>query len=278
MPRLSTLAAAGALLVAGANAIRGPANPVDIIRASLKSFSKRQSSSGEVDALYVAEMCTPDLISESYLKEIFGDLLPKTVTEANDLADDEEKLKALAVKLGMSFEKSPYPCEQLIYIGAACTAEMTNNKPSKEDYEKEQRCICDSNFWDIDVGCNNCYLAHGMLPGTNSTAFPVPSASEVAHMSTLSSKACQVTPVPSGGIVAILNDDIDRQAEPEAGMSYGEFSDLKFASKTAVSNYYAGGLATVDAGAMAVETGAAGSLNVPKALAGAFIAAAGFML
>lgn len=154
------------------------------------------------DALYIINMCMPNLIDVDRATRLGINLRVKTESQA---------LLEVA-KLGISLGGSPFPCEQSVYIDLACHANAT--KPA--DYLAEQQCYCGSTFVEANQACNSCFLAHGLLG---------PSDKEYGDfMTSFSAKVCDATPM-AGGIAAAAKTDLPDQT-----------TVLNFAPKTAVAH------------------------------------------
>lgn len=78
--------------------------------------------------------------------------------------------------------KSPYPCEQSMYLQAICTA----NGTQEVDFLAEQECLCNGNFFKATAGCDACYLVHGFPNVTK----------EEAQSSLTSRSLAECTPSP----------------------------------------------------------------------------------
>lgn len=81
-----------------------------------------------------------------------------------------------------SLAYSPFPCEQVLYLGTICHA----NCSTEVDWLAEQQCLCGGNFSDAVLACDDCYGVHGMPNDTHSSA--------VSVASSLSAAECSPTP------------------------------------------------------------------------------------
>jgi hypothetical protein len=121
-----------------------------------------------------------------------------------------------------SLANSPFPCEQELYIGTICTA----NGTTEIDFLAEQECLCNGAFWDVSIGCDDCFLAHGYLGFTPSEA--------LSTVSSLSAAECSPTP-PSQPYSNLLPVQNVTSAYYAPNITLG---NDRFPNNTAVSNYF----------------------------------------
>ncbi|TVY45727.1 hypothetical protein LSUB1_G000391 [Lachnellula subtilissima] len=121
-----------------------------------------------------------------------------------------------------SLENSPFPCEQLIYMLAICSA----NGTSEIDFLAEQQCLCTGSFWEAIEACDACWFAHGYYKNSPEEAESVRSSLKAAE--------CSPSPPfqPYSNLLTTYNITSARLA-PNITLT-----NDKFPNNTAVSNYY----------------------------------------
>lgn len=195
MPQLSFLIFLSTLLL---SALPSTSANEDHASSILKRYISGRSTA---DVQYVAKMCFPLML-------------------------DETRARTLGLTLDTlipSLANSPFPCEQVLYIGNTCFS----NGTTAIDFLAEQQCLCGGSWFDADVGCNYCAIAHGLQGYTP--------AQIVSSASSLSSAECATSP-PRGPFTN-LAPALDVYATLNAGNSLTFGSDL-YPNKTAVSNYF----------------------------------------
>ncbi|KFY07182.1 hypothetical protein V492_07378 [Pseudogymnoascus sp. VKM F-4246] len=122
------------------------------------------------------------------------------------------------------FSKSPFPCEQMMYLERACRA----NGTAEVDFLAEQQCLCGGNFFDASRGCLECTYAHGFFDAE----YPLDKA--LSKLTSASSAECSATPVAMNyaervpGTLKSATDDV------------ATLTSDRFPSDTAISNYWTG--------------------------------------
>ena len=125
-------------------------------------------------------------------------------------------------EIGSSLAKSPFPCEQQMYIETVCAA----NGTTEIDFLAEQECLCNGAFFDVIAGCDACFIAHGYQAST-------PQA-ESSALASLSAAECQPSPPfqPYSNLFPPVNlTSISLRPPITLGID-------RFPNNTAVSNYW----------------------------------------
>ncbi|KAL2068599.1 hypothetical protein VTL71DRAFT_14936 [Oculimacula yallundae] len=120
---------------------------------------------------------------------------------------------------------SSAPCDQKFYIAGSCIA---NGTVPAVDFAAEQQCLCGSNYFAAELGCDACYKAHGY-------PYILEDKENIAHYSSLSSAECQASPyptVPYRNLLTIIT------LTGTNALPLLTLSDDKFPNQTAVSNYW----------------------------------------
>jgi hypothetical protein len=125
-----------------------------------------------------------------------------------------------------SLANSPFPCEQILYIQAICTA----NGTTELDFLAEQECLCNGAFWEAAAGCNDCVFAHGWQGETPAEAS--------SALTSLSIAECEPSPPfqPFSNLVTSIN--ITSYLISESTAPPLTLGDDRFPNNTAVSNYF----------------------------------------
>lgn len=123
-----------------------------------------------------------------------------------------------------SLEDSPFPCDQMVYILVACSA----NGTSEIDFLAEQQCFCKGSYWEASKACSACRFAHGSQDDSPEEAD--------SPRSSLQTAECSPTPPfqPFSNLMPTLN----RTAARLTPLPKLTLTNDKFPSDTAVSNYY----------------------------------------
>lgn len=138
-----------------------------------------------------------------------------------NLLDDNELVPDNLVSI---FAKSPFPCEQQMYLERACFA----NGTAEIDFLAEQQCLCSGNYFEASHGCLECAYAHGYFDVEN------PLDKALSKLTSASSAECSATPVTMRyaelipGTLISANDDV------------ATLTSDRFPSDTAISNYWTG--------------------------------------
>lgn len=138
--------------------------------------------------------------------------------------------------------KSPFPCEQAMYLEKACFSN------GEDDFLAEQQCLCGGNYFEAYRGCYECYYAHGFFDAQH------PRDEALSQLTSASSAECSATPItmrytnlyPTGA-----STDVDVET----------LTSDRFPSDTAVANYWTGATAPI-AGQI---TGSATSTGITEA-------------
>ncbi|KAK3618015.1 hypothetical protein LTR56_024925 [Elasticomyces elasticus] len=137
-----------------------------------------------------------------------------------------------------------------------------DNSVETQSNSTQQECICQSQWFNIAAGCNDCYNAHGASGGDNIVGDLAPSL-----FASLSSSYCAVTNTPTMGFDEVLyglatGSVASSLASVASTASPSTFSD-PIGNQTAVSYYYTpsitGSAAWVLAQATSSATSAGGS-------------------
>ncbi|KAJ5713902.1 uncharacterized protein N7483_011083 [Penicillium malachiteum] len=126
-------------------------------------------------------ICTAEGIdSDMYLSDMCWPLF-SNISRIVDLHLTEKDLIPTLVN-------SPFPCEQALYIARVCLS----NGTTEIDYLAEQQCFCDGGFWEACRGCDNCYIAHGLIEHGKNRSEKM--ALDASIRTSLSSAECTRTP------------------------------------------------------------------------------------
>jgi hypothetical protein len=126
-----------------------------------------------------------------------------------------------------SLANSPFPCEQQLYIEEICIA----NGTQEVDFLAEQECFCNGSFWEVVLGCDNCYRVHG-----DQEVFTAEEAS--SFVASISTAECSPNPPlqPFTDLFPVINFTaliISESLAPNLTLV-----DDRFPNNTAVSNYF----------------------------------------
>ncbi|KFY85828.1 hypothetical protein V500_08096 [Pseudogymnoascus sp. VKM F-4518 (FW-2643)] len=129
-------------------------------------------------------------------------------------------------------ENSPFPCEQEWFLSLTCMS----NGTTPNDFLAEQQCLCGGNYFETNIACYNCQIAHGLVV-TLSNRANVSSA-----FSSLSKAECSASPVtqPYSNLFPPFNFTSAWERRPSITLS----SD-KFPKDTRVENYWTGATAPI---------------------------------
>ncbi|KAH8663634.1 hypothetical protein BGZ60DRAFT_71969 [Tricladium varicosporioides] len=119
----------------------------------------------------IGRRATKDPVA-TYLRRVCSPLLSNTTRSVEISLKD--RLASLV--------NSPFPCEQQLYIEAACTA----NDTTEVDFLAEQQCLCGGSYWIAVEACNSCFAAHGYQNKSPEAA--------ASHLSALSRAECSPSP------------------------------------------------------------------------------------
>jgi hypothetical protein len=122
------------------------------------------------------------------------------------------------------FAKSPFPCEQVMYLERACFA----NGTAEVDLLAEQQCLCGGNYFEASRGCQECFYAHGFVDAGNSLD------KALSKLTSASSAECSATSITMR-YAELIPDTLVSADDDVATLA----SD-RFPSDTAISNYWTG--------------------------------------
>lgn len=98
---------------------------------------------GDAQALYISEVCSPNYM--------------EYVNKGRTMNVTEEFLAAFMKKM----ETSEFPCEQEIFHENNCLQRSNDDVV----YAKAQQdCLCNTNFFEMQSACFECYKVHGLDP------------------------------------------------------------------------------------------------------------------
>ncbi|KFY38842.1 hypothetical protein V494_04182 [Pseudogymnoascus sp. VKM F-4513 (FW-928)] len=120
------------------------------------------------------------------------------------------------------YSKSPFPCEQMMYLEVVCHA----NGTAEIDFLAEQQCLCGGNFFDASRGCLECTYAHGFFDAEK------PLDKALSKLASVSSAECSATPV--------MMSYAERVPGTYETDDVATLTSDRFPSDTAISNYWTG--------------------------------------
>ncbi|KAK0891601.1 hypothetical protein LTR02_013919 [Friedmanniomyces endolithicus] len=160
------------------------------------------------------------------------------------------------------------PCNQVQAISAKCVygpswasvlnAQATSNgntsydSPTMQSNGTQRNCVCESQFWSLVQGCNDCYNAHGgVQEGLVGTA-------AVSIFGSVSSSYCAVTNTPTLGFADVLYGIATAPGANATSSPATAFTD-PIGNQTAVSYYFTPSVTGSSAWVVAQATGSASS-------------------
>lgn len=167
----------------------------------------------------------------------------KTASGKNTYDPNEAYMSAMCYPLIQSLDdlsreslvaamaNSPFPCEQHWYLDLTCMS----NGTTPNDFLAEQQCLCGGNYFETNIACYNCQIAHGLV------VTPSDRASVSSAVSSQSKAECSSSPAtqPYTNLFPPFNST-SFELRPAITLS----SD-NFPNDTRVENYWTGATAPI---------------------------------